>query len=169
MLIKVIRKWLTDKSSVGEMFIDGDFICYTLEDKDREVEEDASRKIKGETAIPLGKYRVIRNMSARFKRMLPRLLDVFGFEGILIHPGNTDKDTEGCILLGMTRENNAIGQSRNAFAVVDALIKKALDAGEKVTIEITRDTSGPPLNEVSRGESRSPQSQKHQATLATFF
>ena len=139
--INVVRKWLTDDSSIGEMYIDNDFICYTLEDKDRQTEEATARKIKGKTAIPTGRYQVIRTMSPRFKKILPRLANVSGFEGILIHPGNTDKDTEGCILVGMTKGHDFVGKSRDAFSVVDAIIKNALDRDQKVTIEVSRDPS----------------------------
>lgn len=138
MKIELVRETFTDFSTIGRIYVDGDYVCYSLEDKDREVEKDAKRKVKGKTAIPLGEYKIIRNMSARFKKMLPRLIDVFGFEGILIHPGNTDKDTEGCILVGFTKEPDFVGQSRNAFATLDALIKKAIDEGEEVTISISR-------------------------------
>ena len=97
MELKVIRKEFTDSSTIGEMWIDNTFFCYTLEDVKREV------KIYGETCIPYGRYKVIVNMSNRFKVMMPLLLDVPQFEGIRIHKGNKAIDTHGCILVGLDK------------------------------------------------------------------
>src|SRR5262245_50521848 len=113
------RKWKTDKSSIGELFIDGEFECYTLEDVDR----DSAPKVYGQTAIPEGLYHVILNHSERFNRELPLLLDVPGFQGIRIHDGNTDKDTLGCILVGQFMGKDFIGQSRAALAALMAKLK----------------------------------------------
>src|SRR3972149_10690167 len=89
------RKIFTDKSTIGELFVDGVFECFTLEDVVRDDE-----KIKKVTAIPDGIYTVLVTWSPRFKRQLPLLIDVPGFDGIRIHPGNTADDTEGCLLVG---------------------------------------------------------------------
>jgi hypothetical protein len=96
--------------------------------------EDAERKvkIKAETAIPKGSYKVIINESNRFKRLLPLLLNVPDFEGVRIHSGNSNHDTEGCILVGQTRNKNYIGQSRKAF---DKLFKK-MQAAKDITLTI---------------------------------
>ena len=126
MKITVKRIHRTDISTIGELYIDGVFECYTLEDIEREV------KIKSETAIPNGTYKVIINQSNRFKRLLPLLLNVPNFEGVRIHSGNTNHDTEGCILVGQTRSKNFIGQSRKAF---DKLFKK-MQAAKNITITI---------------------------------
>jgi hypothetical protein len=121
MKIKINRLYKTENSTIGELLIDGKFECFTLEDKERDV------KIKGETAIPRGTYKVIINQSNRFKRLLPLLIDVDNFEGVRIHAGNTNHDTEGCILVGRTRTNDFIGQSRKAF---DSLFSKMQKAKE---------------------------------------
>ena len=126
MVITVKRLYKTDTSVIGELLVDGIFECYTLEDVERPV------KIKGETAIPKGTYRVIINESNRFKRLLPLLIDVPNFEGIRIHSGNSNHDTEGCILVGQTRNKNYIGQSRKAF---DKLFKK-MQAAKNITLTI---------------------------------
>lgn len=118
MEIKVIRKEFTENSTIGEMSIDGEFFCYTLEDRIREV------KVYGETAIPYGRYKVNITMSNRFKRMMPLLIDVPGFEGVRIHNGNTDKDTHGCILVGMSKSKDFIGMSKIAFQKLMAKIGK---------------------------------------------
>lgn len=127
MKLNLKRLHKTEFSTIGELTVDGLFQCYTLEDKEREV------KIKSETAIPKGTYKVIINQSARFKTLLPLLLDVPGFEGIRIHPGNTNHDTEGCILVGKTRGTDFIGKSRKAFAELFEKMKLA----KEITITIS--------------------------------
>jgi hypothetical protein len=126
MVITVKRLYKTDNSTIGELLIDGIFECFTLEDKERLM------KIKGETAIPKGTYKVIINESNRFKRLLPLLINVPNFEGVRIHSGNSNHDTEGCILVGQTRNKNYIGQSRKAF---DKLFKK-MQAAKNITLTI---------------------------------
>lgn len=126
MQITVKRLYKTDISTIGELLIDGVFECFTLEDAERKV------KIKAETAIPKGSYKVIINESNRFKRLLPLLLNVPDFEGVRIHSGNSNHDTEGCILVGQTRNKNYIGQSRKAF---DKLFKK-MQAAKDITLTI---------------------------------
>lgn len=126
MLITIKRLYKTENSVIGELLIDGIFECYTLEDIERPV------KIKGETAIPKGTYKVIINQSNRFKRLLPLLIDVPNFEGVRIHSGNSNHDTEGCILVGQTRNKNYIGQSRKAF---DKLFKK-MQMAKNITLTI---------------------------------
>src|SRR5574343_864662 len=74
------------------------FICYILEDRIRD------KKVYGSTAIPAGRYEIVMMYSPRFGRELPRLLKVPNFDGILIHPGNDQHDTEGCLLPGSSRE-----------------------------------------------------------------
>jgi hypothetical protein len=124
LLLKRIHK--TDVSTIGELYIDGIFQCYTLEDIERDV------KIKSETAIAKGKYKVMITLSNRFKKYMPLLLNVPNFEGVRIHSGNTNHDTEGCILVGQTRSKDFIGQSRKAY---DKLFKK-LETAKEITIEI---------------------------------
>lgn len=126
MVITIKRLHKTNNSTIGELLIDGKFECFTLEDKERAV------KIKGETAIPKGKYKVIINMSNRFKRLLPLLIDVPNFEGVRIHAGNSNHDTEGCVLVGKTRGQDYVGQSRKAF---DSLFKK-MQLAKEITLII---------------------------------
>lgn len=130
--LKVVRNDFSSKSTIGELFIEGERECYTLEDVVRD------KKIHGETAIPYGRYEVVINYSNRFKRQLPRLLNVPMFDGILIHPGNAAADTHGCILVGETKQRDFIGNSRNAF---DKLFKKlqAASAKGKIFIEIVKE------------------------------
>lgn len=114
--LKVIRKHFTEKSTIGELYLNDQFVCYTLEDFDRL--SLGQPKVYGETAIPQGAYKMIINMSNRFKVSLPLLLNVPGFEGVRIHPGNTDKDTHGCILVGMTKNTDYVGSSKIAMKIL---------------------------------------------------
>jgi hypothetical protein len=129
MLMQLNRKWFTDDSTIGELAIDGNFECYTLEDAVRE------EKIKGETAIPAGTYEITITFSNKFQNYMPLLMNVPNYEGVRIHPGNCPDDTEGCILVGQTREEDFIGKSRKAY---DCLFKKIRNAAkqEKIIIEI---------------------------------
>ena len=122
MNLTVIRKKLGDKATIGNLLIDGVFFCYTLEDVDRgllqtqPLQDIAKAKIFGSTAIPLGTYDVGMTYSDRFKKTMPQILNVPGFEGIRIHAGNSDVDTHGCLLVGRTIVNDDfIGDSKDAF------------------------------------------------------
>lgn len=134
MQLQLIRREFSEECTIGELFINGEFFCFTLEDRERE----GQPKVPGKTAIPWGIYRVIIDASRRFGRLMPRLVDVPGFEGVRIHVGNTDKDTEGCILLGrrVAPGSKAIEASRLAFDDFYARLAAALDDGETVMIEI---------------------------------
>jgi len=125
MELQVKRTDFTDNSTIGELSVNGQFECYTLEDMVRPV------KIAGKTAIPAGRYEVIIDLSQRFGRLLPLLLKVPDFEGVRIHPGNTAANTEGCILVGEEKSQDLVGQSRAAF---DRLFSKLSAAAEKEKI-----------------------------------
>ena len=127
MKIEVKRLYKTENSTIGELTVDGKFECYTLEDKERDV------KIKGETAISKGTYKVIINQSNRFKKLLPLLLNVPNFKGVRIHPGNSNHDTEGCILVGQSISKDYISKSRKAF---EKLFKK-MQLAKEITLTIT--------------------------------
>lgn len=123
----LVREIKTEKQTHGRLFKINDkdqreFICYTLEDKERLV------KIKGETAIAAGKYTVIVTMSPRFKKELPLILNVPNFSGVRFHGGNTEKDSEGCPLLGMVRHMDSISNCAPAVALVTKMIKEAKQA-----------------------------------------
>jgi Family of unknown function (DUF5675) len=129
MELQVNRTDFTDNSTIGELSANGQFECYTLEDKVRPV------KMAGKTAIPPGRYEVIINFSQRFGRELPLLLNVPDFEGVRIHPGNTNEDTEGCILVGETKRTNFVGDSKPAFERLFPKLKAAYGK-EKIYLEI---------------------------------
>lgn len=128
--LKLIRKFPSTDCVIGELYVNGKFECYTLEDIERPL------KIAGVTAIPRGFYEIVINYSERFKKPLPLLLNVPNYSGVRIHPGNTSKDTEGCILPGKTKTKNSVLQSKDAF---NALFEKmkAVAGKEKIIIEIT--------------------------------
>lgn len=124
MELKLKRDLLNDSYTLGKLSIDGIHFCFTVEDKVRVLKDlnldgdftDLNEgKIYGKTAIPSGKYKVILNMSNRFKIIMPLLLQVPGFEGIRVHSGNTAIDTEGCIIVGTVRTPNGVGFSRDCF------------------------------------------------------
>lgn len=131
--IRVERNMCGATCTIGRMFINDENMCWTLED----VVRPDGVKIYGETAIPSGTYKVVVNFSNRFQKLMPQILDVPGFEGIRIHPGNTDKDTHGCILVGTNHTGDSITDSRKAYGPVFEKIKAAFDAGEDIWITIT--------------------------------
>lgn len=121
------RTTFTDNSTIGELTIDGKFICYILEDKDRKL-ESGGKKIFGETAIPRGTYEIIINWSNRFQRQMPLLLNVPQFEGIRIHGGRevvTNKDTSGC-LISCFKTEKGYQNSKEATRMVTELIAEKL-------------------------------------------
>jgi hypothetical protein len=138
MEIVLERVQLDPDVTIGSLSVDGDFSAWVCEDTVREVPGQSvyQWKVKGKTAIPYGTYDVKVTFSNRFKRDLPLLLNVPGFDGVRIHPGNTAEDTEGCLLPGLDRMGKSVGRSRAAFDPLFTQIKEALAKGERVTIEI---------------------------------
>lgn len=145
MRLELIRKQYREGSTVGHLLVDGTFECFTLEDGVRR------NKVFGETAIPPGHYKVTIEPSKAFKRDLPRLHNVPGFEGILIHVGNEPKNTHGCILVGArwTEGKERIEGSKLAFDPLFAKIGEALGRGEAVTIDVIQE--GAPADLLARG------------------
>lgn len=129
------RTQYEEGSTVGDLFVDGVWSCATLEDKVRE-----GPKVKGETAIPTGEYEILLTWSPRFKTVLPLLIDVPGFDGIRIHPGNTADDTEGCLLVGEKVIQHGgvpfLTHSRRAFERLFARLEEASKKREKLIIEV---------------------------------
>lgn len=141
MILHLKRQESQRGATPGDLFIDDTWLCHTLEDEVREVagQPVASWKVQGKTAIPRGEYQLVINWSNRFQKFLPQLLDVPGFTGIRIHPGNTTAHTDGCILVGLARQNNIpdfLGDSRRAMALLVPRLATALDAGQKITARV---------------------------------
>jgi hypothetical protein len=137
MQLKVVRYGFGPKATIGKLYINDVFECYTLEDVDRHL-ESGGVKIQNETAMPRGLYDVIIDYSNHFGKDLPHILNVPQFVGIRIHPGNDDTATEGCLLLGKSVVNDDfISESKLDFNAFFDKLKAALNNGETVTIEIT--------------------------------
>jgi hypothetical protein len=134
--ILVERDIFGDNYTTSRVFIDGRFFCYCLEDTDRKLEDNPEAKVYGETAIPRGTYKLLVDFSGRFQRELPRLLDVPGYSGIRIHAGNVPADTHGCLLLGTSRKDGMVVNSRIAMVKFMELLDLAYDRGEQVEVTI---------------------------------
>ena len=150
MKLQVLRFSSQADSTSGLLFevneLGKHFLCYTLEDERRAL------KVQGETRVPAGVYSIKLRKEGGFHERysgkyggfhigMLHIVDVPGFEYILIHTGNTDEHTAGCLLVGDTQENNVIirdgfvGKSNNAYKRIYPRIAKAIDKGEDVTIE----------------------------------
>lgn len=140
MRLKLRRFEFTKLSTLGALTSNGNHECFILEDTDRLLERDPSAKVYGKTCIPRGLYQVIITWSNRFKRELPILREVPGFEGVRIHPGNTHEHTEGCLLPGTSfvkvGEAHQVQNSREAFRKLYAKIEEVLTKGGVVEVEI---------------------------------
>ena len=138
---------------MSNLIIDGKIFCNVLEDADRNLDSSMSLdkilelKRPSITAIPRGTYEIALDVvSPRFGSKpfykevcdgkLPRLLNVKGFDGVLIHAGNTVDDTSGCLLVGQSNNNIQLLNSRDTFKELYKLLKDRHDKGEKITIKI---------------------------------
>ena len=153
MKLLVERNWKKEGYTIGKMSIDGEFFCNTLEDKDRGLKntmtlaEVKKLKVAGTTAIPTGTYSINMNViSPRYSSKewdiknchgakMPRLEEVPGFIGILIHPGNTAAETDGCLLVGKNDVKGMVTKSKEYFLQLYNKMYAAYQRGE--TIEIT--------------------------------
>lgn len=154
MKILIDRKWKKEEYTIGKLYVDGVFFSNTLEDKDRSLinsmspEEIKKKKKAGETAIPTGTYKIRMNISSpRFSKSnwyikncngarMPRLKDVPGYDGVLIHCGNTAKDTEGCILVGKNDVKGMVTKSKDYFLKLYNTMYAAYKKGENIEITI---------------------------------
>lgn len=132
MNLRLARIDLAPGRTVGQLYVNDRYECWTLEDEVRA----PGVKVKGATAIPAGRYRVVRDWSNRFKRYMLHLLDVPMFDGIRIHAGNDAGDTEGCVLVGCDRVGPVIHRSQVALIALESKVNPALAAGEECWIEV---------------------------------
>lgn len=153
MKIELERRWKKATYTIGRLYVDGVFFCETLEDRDRGLKQTdpiatiKTRKVYGETAIPTGTYAVAMNVtSPKYAAVswywqlcqgkMPRLLAVPGFDGILIHPGNSALDSFGCILVGRNTKVGRLTESKATFQKLYKEMAKAVKRGEEITIVI---------------------------------
>ena len=129
MNLRLIREPTKNRATLGSLYVDGVWECWTLEDPIREVDGQSVEtwKVKGDTAIPAGRYQVLLTRSPRFRKVLPLLMAVPGFTGIRIHTGNISRDTEGCILPGKTRHDAEVRMSRGAMGALQLQLSAATD------------------------------------------
>ena len=144
MELKLIRKYRCSNYCIDKLYINNEYFSDALEDPDRSLtdsmslEEIKKIKIKGNTCIPYGTYNITITYSPRFKKNLPLLNNVKGFDGIRIHSGNKPQDTEGCLLPGFNKVKGQVIDSRVTTDKLISQIQQALNKGEKVTITITK-------------------------------
>lgn len=152
MNLNLKRKEYKETYTIGDLFIDGKHFSKTLEDTDRglldtmTLPEIESKKVYGKTAIPKGTYEITLDVvSPKFKDRewakfcegkLPRLINVKGYEGVLIHVGNKPEDTLGCILVGQNSNNGIITNSTDTFKKLYSILQDSKSKGEKLTIKI---------------------------------
>jgi hypothetical protein len=153
MKLTLERRWPRETYTIGRLYVDGVLFCNTLEDKDRGLKQTddlsyiKSRKVYQETAIPKGTYTVsMTTLSPKYsasawycqvcRGKVPRLMNVPGFEGVLIHTGNTAIDTAGCILVGKNTKVGRLTDSKETFKALYKKMKAVHDKGEEITIEI---------------------------------
>lgn len=149
----VERKYKKQSYTIGNLYIDGVFFSNTLEDADRGLDSSMSEdmiktlKIPSITAIPRGTYEITLDVvSPKYSKVqfykdvcngkVPRLKDVKGFDGILIHAGNTDKDSSGCLLVGQNKVKGQVVNSKETFKHLYQLLQEGKNNGEKITIKI---------------------------------
>ena len=144
MEIVVTRNWKKETYTIGRLYVNGSFFCNTLEDKVRDLKKE--KKVQGETAIPAGRYDVTMNViSPKYSKKkaydwcegrLPRLLNVPQFDGILIHAGNSAKDSEGCILVGENKVKGGLVNSQKCLKQLWEVLDVAYHRGEEIHIVI---------------------------------
>lgn len=142
MEIKLIRKYYQAKYTIGRLYVNNRFFSDCLEPPSLHLTERSAlgtiliAKYKGYRAIPTGRYRILITRSRRFGRWLPLLMNVKGFEGIRIHPGNKPEDTRGCILLGFNHRKGYVLDSTRCVLTLIKMMTEAIAKGEKVFVEV---------------------------------
>ena len=148
------RKYKKTTYCIGRLYVDGKFICNTIEDRDRHLTQDMPleqiKKIKvaALTAIPTGTYKIRMDViSPKYSlkpwyltnchgARVPRLVDVKGWDGVLIHTGNTEKDSSGCIIVGINDVPGMVTKSKDTFLKLYNMMYAAYRKGEPIKIII---------------------------------
>lgn len=154
MELRVERKWKKEGYTIGRLYVNGAFECNTLEDKDRGLKQSMpidkikEVKIAAVTAIPTGHYKIRMDIvSPKYSLKpwyitnchggkMPRIMDVPGYSGVLIHPGNTAQDSDGCILVGVNDVSGMVTNSKNTFLKLYNKLWEAYKKGEEITLSI---------------------------------
>ena len=153
MELRLTRRYKGEKYTIGSLHVDGKYVCDTIEDKDRGLSSDMPSnkinrvKVWGETAIPTGRYRIDMNtVSTKFRSrawarkyngIVPRLLAVPCFSGVLLHVGNTEKDSLGCPLVGENKvQGQVINSTANFYKLMDNYLIPARQRGESIWITV---------------------------------
>jgi len=140
--LELNRVYFSPTYTIGKFFIDGKLWCDTIEDVNRDLNKDGDLndigegKVQDKTCIPFGRYKVIVNMSGRFKRMLPRLLNVPHFDGILIHNGKNETSSSGCIIIGENKEKGKVLNSTHWMNKLTTYLIDEQKKGNKIYITI---------------------------------
>ena len=136
------RTYKGEKYTIGHLYINDAYFCDVIEDKDRglydymNVGEIANIKVKHETAIPYGTYKVTLSMSNKFGKILPEIHNVKGFSGVRIHSGNTEKDSSGCLIVGENKVKGKVINSRRTMNKLMAFLEPAVERNEEINITI---------------------------------
>lgn len=139
-----MRENFTDEYTEGKLFIDGSYVCDTIEDKDRGLDihmpedEILKKKVYGKTAIPVGWYNVTIDWSNRFGKNLIHILNVPGFDGVRTHSGNSASDSSGCVCVGARNAPGWVSESRKHYAIIHEMVENAIKKGDKVYLTIEK-------------------------------
>lgn len=142
MKLKLKRVYFNDKYTIGKLYICDEYFCDTIEDVNRDLNKDGDlndpgeSKIMHKTAIPCGSYKVVVNLSNRFKRLLPLLIDVPHFDGIRIHNGVDETSSSGCIIVGKNTETGKLTKSREYMNLLTDKLLSEQSKGVAITIDV---------------------------------
>jgi len=142
MKLTLDRKYKKPEYTIGKLYINGQYFCDTLEDKDRGLTQDMDEntifdiKVKGQTAIPKGIYKVEYTYSPKYKKYMLQVMNVPGFAGIRIHSGNNKDHTEGCILPGKNTKVGQVTCSRANTMQLTEIVKAAIRDGQNIELDI---------------------------------
>ena len=145
MELKIIRKYLKENYTIGNLYIDDTFICNTIEDPIRELndynhdgdfDDEGEGKIYGKTAIPAGRYKVKFTYSPKLKRRLPLISQVPGFSGIRIHGLKNAKWSEGCPGVGENKKPGELVNYKYWETIICQVVEKAIKQGRDIFITI---------------------------------
>ena len=140
--VTLIRKYRKEKYTIGQLYENGVFLCNTMEDRDRGLNNNMSAsailkiKVPNETAIPTGTYKIVVSESPKFHRELIEVVGVPGFVGIRVHRGNSERDSSGCILPGINSEKGKVTDSTKYEELLTKKVKAAMARNEECYLTI---------------------------------